>query len=689
MKLLIRLAFIILLYIANIAAETDIEITSDNIFFDNKTGFYKFGGDVLATDGEYNLKSRDVAYDKENKLLFSEYETIISNSNYLIVSDAIKFSDDFNYSEFSKLHFKISNFGSVFADSALKKESDIILQNTYFTLCRICKQDKFSEPIWKIKSKQTLYNEESDVFTFRHLAFYLYGVPVAYSPYFFANGNQNPKKTGLLYPTIANDSIMGNYVSIPLFINLKSNFDITYTPTIFSKNNINHETEIRHLTNNSNFNFDFAYLNLSQDFRESLLSEGYQLYDKRKWRFKTVGTYNNDLGDFNLNLHRTSNSDYLSRYLGDHRRYERTKIGFLSNDQDLIVKYSYVNDFSDQQRSYYRLPTFNYNKNISFSKNRNFLNNVNYDNVKLEDEQARDRISYINDFSHKLKLNKYDNVKLGVRNRFDGYGLFEETNKATRYQFGVYADWHRNYINKTHNIILTPKFFFGSNNIVKDDNVLNYDSATNNLNFANLMRLNNAFGYDLIDESSKVAFELNLLKSESEKSFEYKFGFKYSDNDVSKYAEGSGLNSKFSDMLNNFSYASKTIRLEYFNRLNYADFFPYYNSVSLNLNFDKFKVATTIAHIEYSRIDPTLVDDKNLSSTISYNLSKNLKIINTANFSYEDQAILSGALTQNYLALIYKNRCVETILSLSNRFYTNNDVKDDSTISVSFSIFNQ
>ena len=30
-----------------------------------------------------------------------------------------------------------------------------------------------------------------------------------------------------------------NYVSIPLFINIKSNFDLTYTPTIFSKNNIN------------------------------------------------------------------------------------------------------------------------------------------------------------------------------------------------------------------------------------------------------------------------------------------------------------------------------------------------------------------------------------------------------------------------------------------------------------------
>ena len=112
MKLLIRLSFIILLYISNIAAETDIEITSDNIFFDNKTGFYKFGGDMLATDGDYNLKSRDVAYDKKNALLFSEFETIISNNNYLIISDSIKISDDFSYSEFSKLHFKINNFGS-------------------------------------------------------------------------------------------------------------------------------------------------------------------------------------------------------------------------------------------------------------------------------------------------------------------------------------------------------------------------------------------------------------------------------------------------------------------------------------------------------------------------------------------------------------------------------------------------
>ena len=75
---------------------------------------------------------------------------------------------------------------------------------------------------------------------------------------------------------------MGNYVSVPLFINIKSNFDFTYTPTIFSKNNINNEAEVRHLTKNSNLNFELAYLDLLEDFREALLSEGYQLYDKKK-----------------------------------------------------------------------------------------------------------------------------------------------------------------------------------------------------------------------------------------------------------------------------------------------------------------------------------------------------------------------------------------------------------------------
>ncbi len=688
MGFLFRLYILIFLFIG-LAFANDIEITSDNISLDNKSGFYKFGGLVEATDGFYNLRSYEVSYDKQNKLLFSDFETSISNNTYVLVTDKIKLTEDFNYSEFSKLHFKFTSFGSLFAKSAVKKNQNIILNKAYFTMCRICKNDKFYEPIWKIKSKKASYNEEQDLFTFNHLIFYVLDIPVAYSPYLFANGNKNPKKSGLLYPTIANDTIMGNYFALPLFVNIKSNLDFTYTPTIFSKNNINHDLEIRHLGKKSNLVFDIAYLKLNDNFRESLAANGYQLYDKKKWRVKTSANLSNRFGDFNLDIHRTSSSDYLSRYLGDYRRYESSKIGFLSDNNNLMVKYSYVNDFSDYQRSYYRIPTFDYEKTIKLNQNLVLENDLNYDNVNLETESKRDRLSLTSKLAKKSVINKSDIWNFGFMNRVDSYGLFEDSESALRYQIGAYADWKRNYINTKHNIILTPKLFIATTNIIQNDDVANYDSESNNLNFANLMALNNAFGYDLIDEANKAALEISFLKSKKNESFEYRFGIKYSDADYSKYSVGSGLNSKFSDVLNNFSYSTESIKFLYFNRLDHSDFYPYYNSLSLSSKIAKLEIGATLAHVEYSHLDASLVDDKNLSSTFTYNFNKSLKITNRSNFSYADQSLFSGALTQNYLALLYNNRCFDAIFSITNRFYTNNDIKDDTTISLSVSIFDK
>ena len=118
-----------------------------------------------------------------------------------------------------------------------------------------------------------------------------------------------------------------------------------------------------------------------------------------------------------------------------------------------MVKYSYVNDFSDYQRSYYRIPTFDYEKTIKLNQNLVLENDLNYDNVNLETESKRDRLSLTSKLAKKSVINKSDIWNFGFMNRVDSYGLFEDSESALRYQIGAYADWKRNYINTKHNII--------------------------------------------------------------------------------------------------------------------------------------------------------------------------------------------------------------------------------------------
>ncbi|MBT4990021.1 MAG: LPS-assembly protein LptD [Rickettsiales bacterium] len=684
---ILKQLFIILLVLLQSLNAAEIEILSDEIIYDNKSGLLKFTGDITASDGEYEFSSKDILYNKVTKEIYANNDNILSNNEFNLISEKIKISDDFAQANSSNLHLKFYNFGSFFAQTAHKNNSDFKLDKIYFTTCKICDNAEQLVPLWNIRAGSAEYIDEKDNFYFNQASFYIYDKPVFYMPLFITAGNKYPKRTGLLDPEYSSDSIKGSNITLPLFINIKPNFDLTYTPTIFRNFNINHDLEFRHMTPKSHLVFDIAYLNINEDFQDYLSDNDYTTYDRQKWRIKTKGNYSLNSGDLTFDIHRTSRSEYLSRYLEDDRRYEQSLVQFIHSEEDLLVKYSYVNDFSDSDRSYYRLPNIDYKKNIKLGKyDLNMSNLVNYDNIKLEEEASRDRISYSNILSNSRSLTSGDIINYGISNRFDNYGLFEDDNSAFRYQVGVFADWSRNYINMNSSAVLTPKFYISSSKLIVDDSVSNYDSQANQLNFANLTRINNAFGYDIIDESMKLAFEVGYLQSSKDKDIEYKFGIKYSDEVSSEYEMGSGLDTKLSDLMNSFSLSSKQLKVSYFNRLYYEDLFPYYNSFSLSTNLDKLSLATTISHIEYSHLDSSLVDDKTLSTSIGYQVSSNLNIINTSSFSYIDQSIFSGAMTENQLAITYQNSCIKTKLSFVSRFYSNDDVKDDRTIRLSIDI---
>ncbi|MBL6785739.1 MAG: LPS-assembly protein LptD [Rickettsiales bacterium] len=666
-----------------------VEILSEAIEYDNNSGLVKFTGSVEASNFEYNFYSQDILYDKNSKQIFANDDSNLASKNFNLITEKIILSEDFETAEIGKLNLKLADIGNVFAVSGNKHQNDFEFKDVYFTSCQICKQGDRKAPLWHLKSEDVSYNYEKDRIYFQNASFYVFDVPVFYFPFFVANGGKVKKRTGFLTPDYENDSLLGNVISTPLFVNLRSNFDITYTPSIFRDYNVNHNLELRYLNNSSSLITDISYLRVNDSFVEYLSNKNYQTYDKTKWQIKAKAKHSNFLGDYNLSIHRTSASEYSSRYLGQYLTFENSNIDFLSSHEDLFVGYSYSKNFSNNSLSYYRLPHFDFSKNIAITDKVKMKNHVNYDNVNLYDESKRDRISYSNIITSSYEFGNTDELNFTLFNRLDNYGLFYDESQAFRYQIGFMTDVSRDYINHSNGSVITPRLSLYSSNIIVDDNVDNYDSQANQLNFLNLNKINNAFGYDLIDESSTVALDLNFFKKLNSHQLDYKVGFKYTDNISPEYTEGTGLDSKFSDVLNNFSYKVKNFNLKYFNRLNDEDFYPYYNSLAMAINFDRFQFSSSLAHIEYSHLNSDFNDVKNLYVRGAVKLNSQVSLENTAYFSYEDESILSGAMTQNNFAIIYKNQCVNARIDLKNSYYNNSEIKTDQTIKFSIDIVSE
>lgn len=100
---------------------------------------------------------------------------------------------------------------------------------------------------WHIDATSIEINQDTGRAVAKNAALTVKGLPILYLPYFdFPIDNR--RKTGFLLPKAGFNSNDGLYVGIPYYVNLAPNYDMTLTPTLYTKRNLRLQGEWRYLT---------------------------------------------------------------------------------------------------------------------------------------------------------------------------------------------------------------------------------------------------------------------------------------------------------------------------------------------------------------------------------------------------------------------------------------------------------
>ena len=71
-------------------------------------------------------------------------------------------------------------------------------------------------------------------------------MPIAYVPVFFHPDPTVKRKTGFLVPSVLQSDAIGFGVTTPFFWNLAPNYDVTFSPTMLSRQGLLMQAQWRH-----------------------------------------------------------------------------------------------------------------------------------------------------------------------------------------------------------------------------------------------------------------------------------------------------------------------------------------------------------------------------------------------------------------------------------------------------------
>ncbi len=190
------------------------------------------------------------------------------------------------------------------ADKVSVQGEESRLSQANFSTCPSGQRD------WQFVADEITVNSETKKGVAKNARLKIGGVPVFWLPY-LKFPTDSSRASGLLSPTLGQDSLNGLELALPYYFNLAPNYDATLTPRYLSQRGLMLESEFRYLTGRNVGNLSATYLpdDDIRNFDRYLLQWTHFSAMNRSWYFAGDFNHSSDVfyfSDFGGSISETS-----------------------------------------------------------------------------------------------------------------------------------------------------------------------------------------------------------------------------------------------------------------------------------------------------------------------------------------------------------------------------------------------
>jgi len=629
----------------------------------------KFNNKVIAENFNYSdsdkiFRGNNIEMMDENKNSYFFKKSIINlNKDVLLAKDVeIKFAKD--------------TFGNTDNDPRLKgnalsfSKNETIIKNGVFTSCKI----NDTCPPWSLRSSEIRHDKIKKTINYKDAVLQLYDNPVFYFPKFFHPDPTVKRQSGFLMPSMVSSNNDGNSVKLPYFKVFAENKDLTYSPRLYSNQDMLNQIEFRQKEKNYENNIDLSLKKSGNTYKKShFFSNSMVTLDLNEF----------DNSNLEINLQKTTNDTYLKTdTIKADQNFNSSSlnsfVNFDANKKDLEVsiEFQVYEDLSierDSDKYQYIYPNFSISKTLDTAFNEYGSFNYRASGFKKTTDTNISETSFKNDINF---LSKPFFTKSGFKNDFNL--LFKNANHDAKNSSNFKNDRSSNfYTSLILNTALPLKKSFTNYNSelkpklslrlspTRSENLINEDRRINIVNIFS----NNRLGLsDSLEggQSITLGTEYYLNKKSDTEILNVNFAQIYRDINEERLPTKSKMNTKSSDFVGGIKFTPNNyLKFDY-------DFSLDNNLKSSNYNMAKSTISVNnfITSFEFLEENNEIGSESYLSNETSYSFNGSNKLL------FRERTNRKTNLKEFYnLVYQYENDCLVASIQYNKDYYSDRDLK--------------
>ena len=219
------------------AADTEvIEFTADRLDYDSNADIVTATGDVLLMRADQSLVANSVTWNRKTGEVRANGDVQINDAEgNKLYGDSIELTDTIKDGVIENILVVLDAGGRLVAKRGTRNDGVIALESAAYSPCLVeTPTGKPKNPSWQLRAIKVVYNPAEKRVRYDGARLELFGLPVIPMP-----GLSHPvgegSGSGILVPDLRFSQANGVQVSVPYYISLAPNRDLTLTGSVFTK----------------------------------------------------------------------------------------------------------------------------------------------------------------------------------------------------------------------------------------------------------------------------------------------------------------------------------------------------------------------------------------------------------------------------------------------------------------------
>ncbi|NCC22600.1 MAG: LPS-assembly protein LptD [Alphaproteobacteria bacterium] len=565
---------------ADDSQKAPVDFSADRLIHDEDAQIISARGNVELVQSGRILRADEIIYSLREDRVIARGNVVLNETNGDVhFAEEVEFTNEMRDGFVIGLRSLLAD-GSRFAAGRGERtggQTTIMYQASY-TPCEPCKVNPDKSPVWQITADKVTHHAAENRVSYNDAKFEVFGVPVAWTPYFSHPDGSVKQKTGFLTPSFGYDSELGAIIESRFYWGISPNRDATIGTILMTQENPVLLGEYRHRWADAMIELEGSGTYSGRT--DSIAGEDVVLGNEERGHFAGEGLWNvNERWRTGFDVEVASDDQYLRQY------------DFSS--EDVLESQLFAERFSGRDYAEIRA--------------------IAFQDVRVREERAADQPNILPE-AYASFYGEPDALFGGRWNlELSGLGLQREGRGQDVYRTVAIADWQRRVVfpvgllstlNLTGRgdvyqvedrpagaasegastetrtfvrahlvtsyplarefdeaqVLIEPRVAVtASPNIEEDSDIPNEDSQDVQIDASNLFEANRFPGYDRIEDQSRVTYGLKTgVYGHGGSHGDIFLGQSYRfDEDENPFPRGSGLSERGSDIVGQVSAAYK------------------------------------------------------------------------------------------------------------------------------------